>query len=112
MVPKEQFEEFSHESVRWNDFWSHFGKPLDDPSLPPEFFGQMDITIRNWLKDSGQLDGDSKRESRGERTGVLAPADLQATVVEGEALVGGDLVEGESSRRINERDELEHKSVS
>lgn len=46
-------------------------------------------------------------ESRREGTRVLAPADFEASVVEGKGLVRGDLVEGERSGGVDEGDELQ-----
>ena len=49
---------------------------------------------------------DRECESGRKWAGVLTPANLQPTVVEGQALEGSDLVEGHGSRWVNEGDEL------
>jgi len=49
---------------------------------------------------------DGERESWREWARVLTPADLQPTVVKGQALVGSDLVERHSSSRVDEGNEL------
>lgn len=49
---------------------------------------------------------DGKCESGRKWTGILTPADLQPAVVQGQTLEGGDLVEGHSSGRVDEGNEL------
>lgn len=55
-VPKEMFQEFMLESEWWTDFLAHFGKPADDPSLPPEHAEQLNIMVRKALEHCNGMD--------------------------------------------------------
>lgn len=56
--------------------------------------------------------GDRHAERRADWAWVLAPTDLEATVVEGQALVSSHLIESEGSVGVHKRDELSRKTVS
>ena len=53
---------------------------------------------------------DGERESGREWTGVLAPTDLQPTVVEGQALERSDLAESHGGGWVDERNEQSRSS--
>lgn len=55
---------------------------------------------------------DGEREGRGQRARVLSPTNLQATVVQGEPLIGCHLEECICSVRVDECDELRRKEQS
>lgn len=69
----------------------------------------LDITDIN-VAGSTAMHSESK--GRRKRAGVLAPANLEATVVQRQTLVGCDLEEGKRGSRVDERDELPISSAS